>query len=255
MTPEYNEGEAQYNSCHSFDLGFVHFVCLNSNQDYSMFDSEGGEVVDDWIKRECAWLDADLTKDEENPTTRWTVCYMHLSPFTCVRTDWVQRFIPTFEKHRVHLVLCGHNHTYSRSIPLYTGYNGYPKADGYDPKGLKTAQEETNLGHGTINHEPDVNNGTYYIMCPSTGYKNTGKETIQNPFPWWYGFKGNHPNQPSYLMLDIGYDKIELKSYKINGILVKDANNNSIVADYGTQTKEMYDSYTINWRPKGQAKM
>lgn len=255
MTPEYDEGEQRYNSCHSWDLGFVHFVCLNSNQDYSMFDSVAGETVDTWIQRECVWLDNDLTKDEANPNTRWTICYMHLSPFTVVRQDWLQRFIPVFEKHRVHLVLCGHNHTYSRSKPIYCGYNGEPNNTKYDPKGQMTAEQETALGCGTINHNPDPNNGTTYLMCQATGYKNKGKETIQNPTPWWYGWIGSHPSQPSYITLDIAWDKITINTWLINGILSKDRNGNTIVADYGTQEITLFDEHVINWRTKGQTKI
>ena len=35
-------------------------------------------------------------------------------------------------------------------------------------------------------------------------------------------------------------------------VLSKDKNGQSIVVPYGSQTKELYDSYTINWRAKGQ---
>lgn len=182
--PDGTEGISRYNSCHSYDLGFVHFVCINSNQDYAMFDELSGEKVDDWIQRECAWLDADLTLDEANPTTRWTICYMHYAPFTCVRPAWVQRFVPIFEKHRVHLILCGHNHTNSRSIAIRSGYDGSPNAAHYDGKGQMTEGEETALGHGTISHADDPNNGNYYIMINASGYKNSGKESIQNPYPW-----------------------------------------------------------------------
>ena len=164
-----NPNKSIFNSCHSYDLGFVHFVCLNSNKDYAMFNENAGETVDDWIRRECAWLDADLTKDEANSKTRWQIIYMHLSPFTCVRSDWVQRFVPIFEKHRVHLVICGHNHTNSRSIAIRSGYDGDPNKASYDPKGQKTASEETALGHGTISHTEDLKNGTVYLMINATG--------------------------------------------------------------------------------------
>lgn len=247
-----NPNKSIFNSCHSYDLGFVHFICLNSNKDYAMFSENDGETVDDWIRRECAWLDADLTKDEANSKTRWQVVYMHLSPFTCVRSDWVQRFVPIFEKHRVHLVICGHNHTNSRSIAIRSGYDGDPNKASYDPKGQKTAQEETALGHGTISHTEDLNNGTVYLMINATGFKNKGKEGIQNPYPWWYGLRSSHPTQPTYATLEIGWDKIEYKCYKIMNVLSKDKNGQSIVVPYGSQTKELYDSYTLNWRRKGQ---
>jgi hypothetical protein len=35
-----------------------------------------------------------------------------------------------------------------------------------------------------MSHAEDVNNGNYYIMINSSGYKNSGKESIQNPYPW-----------------------------------------------------------------------
>ena len=82
------------NNGHECEISFANFKNKN-------------ETIDMWIQKECAWLDADLTKDEANSKTRWVICYMHLSPFTCVRSDWVQRFVPIFEKHRVHMVLCG----------------------------------------------------------------------------------------------------------------------------------------------------
>ena len=257
MTPEdyflpaSTEGVSKYNSCHSYDLGFVHFVCLNSNKDYSMFNEET-EKVDDWIQRECAWLDADLTRDALNPKTRWVICYMHYAPFTCVRPDWVQRFVPIFEKHRVHLILCGHNHTNSRSIAIRSGYDGTPNSKKYDGTGQATAGTETALGAGTISHEEDILNGNYYIMINATGFKNKGKESIQNPYPWWYAMKQNHPSQPTYATLTINWDTIEYRCYQIMNTLGKDKNQQDIVIPYGSQEKSLYDSFTINWRAKGQ---
>lgn len=246
-----NPNKSTYNSCHSYDLGYVHFVCLNSNQDYSMFDN-ATEKVDDWIKRECAWLDADLARDKMNPKTRWVICYMHYGPFTCVRPGWIQRFIPVFEKHRVHLVLCGHNHTYSRSIPIYSGYDGDISTKSYDNTGQMTAEQETALGHGTINHTADYTNGTYYLMNNAAGYKNTGKEGIQQPSPWWYGYTGTHPSQPTYITLEISWNTIKAKAYQILKVLGKDENGITIVNDYGVQTQYLFDECTINWRSKGQ---
>ena len=89
-------------------------------------------------------------------------------------------------------------------------------------------------------------------LYTNTKVKNKGKEGIQNPYPWWYGLRSSHPTQPTYATLEIGWDKIEYKCYKIMNVLGKDKNGQSIVIPYGTQTKELYDSYTLNWRRKGQ---
>ena len=62
-----------------------------------------------------------------------------------------------------------HNHTNSRSIAIRSGYDGDPNKTSYDATGQKTAEEETALGHGTISHTEDLNNGTVYLMINATG--------------------------------------------------------------------------------------
>ena len=145
-----------------------------------------------------------------------------------------------------------HNHTNSRSIAIRSGYDGSPSKTKYDASGQKTASEETALGAGTINHNEDLNNGTVYLMINATGFKNKGKEGILNPYPWWYALKSTHPTQPTYATLEIGWNSITYNCYQIMNVLSKDKNGNTIVVPYGTQTKKLYDTYTLNWRPKGQ---
>lgn len=67
-----------------------------------------------------------------------------------------------------------------------------------------------------------------------------------------YGLRSSHPTQPTYATLTIGWDKIEYKCYKIMNTLSKDINGNTIVVPYGSQTRELYDECTLNWRAKGQ---
>ena len=64
-----------------------------------------------------------LTQVNQRPTKpRWIFIYIHLAPFTVSRAKRLQRFIPVFEKHKVPIVVCGHNHTYARTKALYTVY-------------------------------------------------------------------------------------------------------------------------------------
>ena len=63
------------------------------------------QSTDAFLLAQAQWLDDYLTHRTTNPT--WTVVYMHLSPFTCVRTKRCQVFVPVFEKHKIPLVLCG----------------------------------------------------------------------------------------------------------------------------------------------------
>lgn len=247
-------------STHAWDLGYVHFVCVNSNEE-QMYEGVG---VNAFIKKECEWLEAHLTEVEARETKpRWVIVYMHLSPFTCVRTPRVQPFVPIFEKHKVDLVLCGHNHTYTRSKCLRTGFDGVPyKSMSYgggdnggtgatyntyynfpSKKAVPVLDEEyVSIGSTTpINRKEDTVNGTYYVMCGATGYKLTGKETgidFNNiavlsdlkgtkhdngkGYPWWYEVWGGVMETPMYANLEITKDHILMKAYKVPGTIVTD---------------------------------
>jgi hypothetical protein len=88
---------------YSFDYGDVHFVALDTERSG---------------RAQAAWLDADLAANR----LPWTVVYLHKPPYSAgVRGgDAAVRahFVPLFEKHRVPLVLAGHEHHYERMRPL-----------------------------------------------------------------------------------------------------------------------------------------
>jgi hypothetical protein len=88
---------------YSFDWGDVHFVALDTER-------VGAE--------QASWLDADLTANQRP----WTVVFHHRPAFSSGEhgsTPNVQQFfVPLFEKHRVPLVLAGHDHDYERSVPI-----------------------------------------------------------------------------------------------------------------------------------------
>lgn len=88
---------------YSFDWGNVHFIGLDTEQI--------GE-------RQAAWLDADLSKNR----LPWKIVFAHRPPFSSGEhggsgafRDW---FVPLLERHRVQLVLSGHEHDYERTLPL-----------------------------------------------------------------------------------------------------------------------------------------
>ena len=87
---------------YSFDWGDVHFVALDSERT--------GPV-------QAAWLDADLTANQ----LPWTIVYWHKPPFSSGEhgSDGATRaqFVPILEKHKVPLVLNGHDHDYERTTP------------------------------------------------------------------------------------------------------------------------------------------
>ena len=87
---------------YSYDWGRIHFVALDTEASYST---------------QAAWLDADLAAT----ALPWKVVYMHRPPYSSGQhgSDTSLRRVlePIFEKHRVQLVLAGHDHDYERMLP------------------------------------------------------------------------------------------------------------------------------------------
>lgn len=270
-----------YNSVHSWDIGFTHYVCLNSNTDYTYVTGQGSvggfATTDAFLQAQAAWLDTHLTEVRARSTKpRWIIIYTHLSPFTVGRVKRLQCWVSVFEKHKVDLVLCGHNHAYSRSKALYTGYdfklspayNDYVTKISPESPELKIVDEFKADGITPVNRTEDKLNGTVYILAQATGFKLEGKETpITLPDtlkggihdngagqPWWI-VQQSLPPQPSYIMVDISWDSINLNMYYIQNILDKDVNGNISVKDYSSsvQTKYQFDTLTINYSERNKA--
>lgn len=293
----YITAENQFaNSVYAYDLGYTHFVCLNSNTDSTYVDgvgSIGGYAnTDAFLEAQAEWFDAHMTEVEARGNKpRWTIVFMHLGPFTVSRAKRLQCFVPVFEKHKIPLVLCGHNHTNSRSIALYTGYQkGMDYFDYQTTAGVvktkKQVEETGMMGTGTaladealVNHAEDLANGTHYMMINATGYKLSGKEkivTIHNDLkaanytggftdaggntfahdngvgqPWWYK-ECVHTTQPTYAMINITYDTITVTAKIIKNVLVSDVNKNVAIQPFGVQTIEEHDKLVINYSDRSQ---
>lgn len=254
----------------TMDYDYVHnFGTLGSYQS-----------TDEFLFEQAKWLDNYLTTRETNPT--WTVVFMHLSPHTCVKTKRCQVFVPIFEKHKIPLVLCGHNHLYTRSPFLYTGmtfpetagdiqsYNEYYNFTKKAPTTWVDERALPNAFGGTgINHTEDKANGTLYIQCPSTGWKNSGKETHITQFPTeavegydynvngysdgrvWFSAVENTVKKPAYLTLEITDTQIIGKCYQITGAKILNEYNGKTY-EYAPEledavlSRELIDTWTIN---------
>ena len=295
------------NSVYAYDLGYTHFVCLNSNTD-STYVAENGETpiegnyekaglyadTDKFLEAQADWLDHHLEQVNARGTKpRWIIVFMHLSPFTVSRAKRLQCFVPIFEKYEIPLVLCGHNHTNSRSIPLHTGYQkGMDYFDYQTTAGVvktKVQVEETGMYSGgntpmadekLMHHQPNIKQGTHYVMINATGYKLSGKEKIvklhndlkQETYkptekdvdgnlikhdnglgqPWWYSNKVVHTTQPTYAMINITYNSITVTTKVIKGCLTADANKNTFIQPFGEQTIEEHDKLVINKSDRSQ---
>jgi hypothetical protein len=90
---------------YSFDWGHVHFVFIDTNR-----------IASDSL----AWLERDLAG--RDPRTRWTIVVGHHPPFSAAQRGPVHalrtRLVPILERHRVDLVLNGHEHHYERTLPI-----------------------------------------------------------------------------------------------------------------------------------------
>ena len=97
---------------YSFDHGNAHFVCLDS------FDSDrlaGGAMM--------SWLEADLAATDQD----WVVAFWHHPPYSkgshdsdaeSALIEMRENAVPILEAAGVDLVLCGHSHSYERSVLL-----------------------------------------------------------------------------------------------------------------------------------------
>lgn len=277
-----NERAIPMVSAYAYDVGFVHFVAINSNTEYMYSEV----TTDEFLRKQAEWLDAHLSEVETREVQpRWVVITAHLSPFTIVRTKRLQQWIPYLEKHKIDFFLCGHNHTYSRSIPLKTGYEGAT----YDSANRKftvspyndyvttqsTGSTQLKIVDENVNREENISEGIYYIMCQATGYKLSGKEkainlpTGQNLLksensssvhdngngqPWWYAYTGTLPKQPTYIMVEFGYDSVTFNMYYIKDLVTQNDVGETIVADFdpNVNTKVQFDTLTVNYSDRNK---
>ena len=265
------------NSVYAFDLGFAHFVSLNSNTDYTYVEGQGNiggyESTDAFIQAQADWLDEHLTQVNSRPVKpRWIILYAHLSPFTVGRHPRLQRWVSVIEKHKVDLFLCGHNHAYSRSKAIYSGYdfNASPDYNDYTTKitgttELKIVDEFKADGVTEINRQEDIANGTVYLLNQATGFKLSGrdkpltltslagtKHVNSDNSPWWIASQ-SIPSNPVYVDLNIGYDQISMKAYQITGVVGYDEFKNTIVnSDMSKVGETLFDSLTINYSDRNK---
>jgi hypothetical protein len=101
VLPE-NGGPDGVERWYSYDWGDIHFVALDTERTGAA---------------QAAWLEADLAANK----LPWTIVYAHKPPYSSAgRNDqpFQQWFMPILEKHRVQLVLNGHDHHYERFKPV-----------------------------------------------------------------------------------------------------------------------------------------
>lgn len=178
-----------YPSVYSFNYGYVHFICLDSNILNEPLDATKPIRG---VNEQITFIKEDMAKPENQK--RWVILYIHEAPYSIVRNTKTQKFINEFYDAGIDLVLCGHHHCYTKSHRM-----------------------------GKINSENkdviDKENGVYYLMMQSSGYKLSGK-TMPTPEAsaiWRHVYE--KPGDPCYGMFEITYDKIKFNAYRLTNII------------------------------------
>lgn len=170
-----NGPEGLEEACYTLVYQGVRIIGMNSNEK---------------PMEQAEWLDQVLTENKEE----WVVCTFHHPMFSTgkdrdnaeLRAIWK----PVMDKHRVDLVLQGHDHTYGRT-------------------GLDTPMGHVNLSTGL--NAADVFSGTVYVVSVS-GPKMYGLQ--QHPF-----MPRRAENTQLYQIIHINGDKLHFEAYMANGEL------------------------------------
>lgn len=275
-------------STYSFDLGFTHFICINSNEE-QMYNDYGIDKTE-FLLKEAYYLDRELWQVSKRATKpRWVIVYAHLSPFSITRAKRLQHWIPVIEHYGVDLFICGHNHTYNRSIPIKCGYSGSNSESNYNTYVPKsgynyTLVNELQSNGSEINRSANASQGTYYLLYQASGSKISGKEkaidmstltfldssgnTVTSGTnytkhfktgtnrPWWYEYTGALPKQPSFGTLDITSTSINVQMNYVNNVVSSDKETGVLtVNDYNPSSTPIvnFDSFTINYSDRSPA--
>ncbi|MCA9037117.1 MAG: metallophosphoesterase family protein [Planctomycetaceae bacterium] len=170
-----NGPEGLEEACYTLVYQGVRIIGMNSNEKPT---------------EQAEWLDQVLTENKE----KWVVCTFHHPMFSTgkdrdnaeLRAIWK----PVLDKHRVDLVLQGHDHTYGRT-------------------GLDTPMGHVNLSTGL--NAADVFSGTVYVVSVS-GPKMYGLQ--QHPF-----MPRRAENTQLYQIIHISGDKLHFEAFMANGEL------------------------------------
>jgi len=142
-------------TCYSFEYQNACFVVMNSNEK---------------IKQQVEWLDSVLSKNKQP----WVVCSFHHPIFSTAKdrdnAELRNLWKPILDKHRVDLVLQGHDHTYGR-----TGLDT-PVANSETIGNVPTGVNKVDMFTGTI-YVVSVSGPKMYNLSPSPFMKRVAEDT------------------------------------------------------------------------------
>lgn len=153
-----DEGGSGDNMFFSWDLGYTHFIALNSETAVDTANFAGDEI--EWVRQNLAAVDRSKTP--------WIVAHFH-RPMYCSSDHACgdkgseklrQQMEDVFKEYGVDLVLSGHVHAYQRTYPVYnnalvtTSYSS-PGAPVYIMQGASGNREGNKGGYPDPSELPD----------------------------------------------------------------------------------------------------
>jgi hypothetical protein len=135
---------------YSFTAGAVRVISLN-NDDVCYQDGGDSYVHGYSGGAQKRWLERELADARHDPRVDWIVVCMHQTATSTannngadlgIRQDW----LPLFDRYRVDLVVCGHEHLYERSHPI----RGALPTDTQTPITVDTRKDVIDTTKGTV---------------------------------------------------------------------------------------------------------
>lgn len=160
----------------------VLIVNYSSNEDLDYVTAKDGAFSEDPTLGQCASWDEFLQKEADaleellNPIVnganppQWIIMATHQMPFTCTRQAKMQKFIPVIEKY-ADLHIGGHQHCFSATKPLRTGYDGTAPYNFYYDNNQSPKLQAALADESGINKYGDKAKGVRYLSLNSSGYK------------------------------------------------------------------------------------
>ncbi len=181
---------------YSFDVGNVHFICINNYEDESAAGPQG-----EWLKKDLA-----ATKQ------LWRVLFHHKSEYTAghhyeIPDGSVNDLTKLLEDGGVDLVLTGHNHVYERSFLIDGIYSNI-----WNPETQKYIDTKKGVCGESYRKENGPHNGTIYLNNTGAGY--SGKfEVSLLPF-----MTTAFERTPGSVILDFNDDSLKATFLRSDGL-------------------------------------
>ncbi len=200
---------------YSYDYGNIHFLSLDS---YAVDRADTSYMAD--------WIRADL----EANTLPWVIAYWHHPPYSKgshnsdTEIELVQmreNLVPILEYYNVDLVLCGHSHSYERSVLIS---NHYGPSQTFGPEHIRSASS-----------------GNYPAQCPYYKFTDSLAPTHQGTVYSVVGVSGwlgnVCPDWPHPIMYS--------HTNKVFGGMRIRVQGNELTAEFLTDAATVYDRFML----------